>query len=272
MKNIIAKKKFGQNFLKDQTVLNKIIEAMPKNTNHVVEIGPGLGDLTKQLVKYKEVTAYEVDIDLYSILQKEFQSELESNRLDIILGDVLKQWERKNSLHTSKYDLIANLPYYIATNIILKALDDQNCEHIIVMIQKEVADKFTANVTEKEFSALSVITKQLSLYSETITIVPPESFEPAPKVDSAVIMIKKDLTKTIDQSFKKFLKVAFAQPRKKLAKNLVAAFNKEVVSEAFKQLQIDENLRPHEVDASLYSHLYKKVIHGRESNNTIGTK
>jgi len=269
MKNDIkAKKKFGQNFLKDQSVLNKIIQSMPHNTNHIVEIGPGLGDLTKRLVKCKEVTAYEVDVDLYSILQTEFKSELETNKLNIILGDVLNQWTNSGTLHNGKYDLIANLPYYIATNIILQSLDDVNCEHIIVMIQKEVADKFTAICGEKEYSSLAIITQLLSCERKTIVVVPPESFDPQPKVDSAVIYIKKDLTKSIDDKFKRFLKVAFSQPRKKLLKNLSTSYDKIVLNDIFQQLNIEQNSRPHEVDASLYSHIYKKVINNGRENRT----
>jgi 16S rRNA (adenine1518-N6/adenine1519-N6)-dimethyltransferase len=214
------------------------------------------------------VTAYEVDIDLYSILQTEFKNELETERLNIILGDVLKKWEDQQSLHNGKYDLIANLPYYIATNIILKALDDENCEHIIVMIQKEVADKFTAKPGEKEYSSLAVITQLKSIEAKTIVVVPPESFDPAPKVDSAVILIKKDPDKSIEDSFKKFLKVAFIQPRKKLIKNLSSSYDKTLLNQIFQELAIDQNSRPHEVDASLYSQIYTKVIHGRDSKNT----
>lgn len=269
MTNIKAKKKFGQNFLKDDSVLIEIIQSMPHNDNHIVEIGPGLGDLTKKLVKCKDVTAYEVDRDLYSILQKEFQVELESKRLEIILGDVLEKWTQNNSLHSGKYDMIANLPYYIATNIILNAYDDDNCEHIIVMVQKEVADKFTASCGEKEYSALGVITQLVSKEAKTIIVVPPESFNPPPKVDSAVIYIQKDLDKKVSTGFKKFLKGCFVQPRKKLIKNLSAFHNKEQLHEIFKEFDIPETIRPHEVDASLYSHIYTKVTNnGRDENET----
>jgi 16S rRNA (adenine1518-N6/adenine1519-N6)-dimethyltransferase len=265
MRNVKAKKKFGQNFLKDESVLNKIIQSMPQNNNHLVEIGPGLGDLTKKLVKCKDVTAFEVDRDLYSILQTDIKKELESNNLEIILGDVLEQWTNNNTLYNSKYDLIANLPYYIATNIILNCIDDDNCEHIIVMIQKEVADKFTAKCKDKEYSSLAVITQLISKEAKTLIVVPPESFDPAPKVDSAVIYIKKDLTKSIDDGFKKFLKVCFTSPRKKLSKNLSAMVkDKELLNNIFKELEINENVRPHEVDASLYSQIYTKVTNGRE--------
>ena len=269
MKNIKAKTRFGQNFLKDDNVLVEIIQSMPKNDNHIVEIGPGLGDLTKKLVKCKDVTAYEVDRDLYSILQEEFQKELDSNRLNIILGDVLDRWSANQSLYDSRYDLIANLPYYIATNIILNAFEDENCEHIIVMIQKEVADKFTASYGDKEYSSLGVITQLVSVEARTIIVVPPESFNPPPKVDSAIIYIKKDMNKSVSAKFKKFLRGCFTQPRKKLIKNLSAFYNKNILIKVFEELDIKETARPHEVDASLYSHIYTKVTNnGREQNST----
>jgi len=269
MTNIKAKKKFGQNFLKDDNVLIEIIQSMPNNNNHLVEIGPGLGDLTKKLVKCKDVTAYEVDRDLYSILQEEFQNELESKKLEIILGDVLEKWTQTNSLYNSKYDMIANLPYYIATNIILNAYDDINCEHIIVMVQKEVADKFTASCGDKEYSSLGVITQLVSKEAKTIIVVPPESFNPPPKVDSAVIYIKKDMDKSVSIGFKKFLRGCFTQPRKKLIKNLSAFYNKKLLLDIFDELNILETARPHEVDASLYSHIYTKVTNnGREKSTT----
>lgn len=269
MKDIKAKKRFGQNFLKDDSVLIEIIQSMPKNDNHIVEIGPGLGDLTKKLVKCKDVTAYEVDRDLYSILQSEFQKELESKNLNIILGDVLDKWSYDQPLYNNRYDLIANLPYYIATNIILNAYNDENCEHIIVMVQKEVADKFTATNGDKEYSALGVITQLVSLEAKTIIVVPPESFSPPPKVDSAVIYIKKDIGKTVSTEFKKFLRGCFTQPRKKLIKNLSAFYNKNHLIEVFNELNIKETARPHEVGANLYSHIYTKVTNnGREKNRT----
>jgi 16S rRNA (adenine1518-N6/adenine1519-N6)-dimethyltransferase len=269
MKNIKAKKKFGQNFLKDEQVLIKIIQSMPHNNNHIVEIGPGLGDLTKKLVKCKDVTAYEVDRDLYSILQTEFSDELESNKLNIILGDVLEKWDENSSLYNSRYDLIANLPYYIATNIILSSFNDNNCENIIVMIQKEVADKFTAQCGDKEYSALSVITQLISKQARTLIVVPPESFDPPPKVDSSVIYIQKNMDKELDFDFNKFLKVCFSQPRKKLSKNLSTAYNKAMINSIFDELNIKESARPHEVDASLYSHIYTKVKqNGRNESYT----
>jgi 16S rRNA (adenine1518-N6/adenine1519-N6)-dimethyltransferase len=263
MEKVKAKKQYGQNFLKDTTILDKIIQSMPNNNNYVVEIGPGLGDLTEKLVKYKDMTAYEVDTDLISILKSKFAIQIEQGKLKLIHTDVLEAWDKQVSLHDGKYDLIANLPYYIATNIILRAFEDKACEHIIVMVQKEVAQKFTAKVKSKEFSSLSVITESLSIESRILFDVPPESFDPPPKVMSSILYIRKDMNKTIDKSFKDFLKACFMQPRKKLSKNLSSIVDKNLISNLYKELEINDNIRPHEVSSSLYSQMHTKVKNGR---------
>ncbi len=264
MVKIKAKKRFGQNFLKDSLVLDKIVEAMPKNDNMIVEIGPGLGDLTQKMLKYKSVTAYEVDEELYEILQQKFADSIKSKRLDLILSDVLDIWQQNSSLYNGKYELIANLPYYIATNIILRALDDDNCNEIIVMVQKEVAMKFSALVGQKEYSALGVITDLHSDKSVILFDVSPQSFDPIPKVTSSVLYIKKN-KKRVDDSFKDFLKIAFLQPRKKLIGNLNKKFDKELLKDIFDSLGISHNMRPHQIDSLLYHHIYTKVKNGRET-------
>ncbi len=265
MKKVIAKKKFGQNFLIDNSVLNRIIQSMPNNSNHIIEIGPGLGDLTNVLVKYKDTTAYEVDSDLITILKLKFAIEIKEKRLELIHTDVLEAWNNLGSLYSNKYDLIANLPYYIATNIILRAFEDINCENIIVMIQKEVAQKFSAKVGEKEYSSLSIITELISKESRILFDVPPESFDPPPKVMSSILYVSKDTKKVLDKGFLKFLKLAFSQPRKKLFKNLSSTINKDLLSNIYNELDLKETLRPHEVSASLYSQMYTKVKDGKYS-------
>jgi 16S rRNA (adenine1518-N6/adenine1519-N6)-dimethyltransferase len=256
---IRAKKKFGQNFLKDEHIVYKIIEAIPKNDKDIVEIGPGLGDLTNKLVKYKDVTAYEVDEELYDILHSKFKSQIEQGRLKIILGDVLQSWDKNLTLHNGKYDLIANLPYYIATNIILRAIDDINCCSILVMVQKEVAKKFSASNGDKEFSSLGVISKLVSRETKILFDVPPESFEPQPKVVSSILFIDKKEKFLLKDEFKKFLRIAFSQPRKTLIKNLSANFNKSRLVDIFVELDLKTNIRPHELSASLYNLLYERV-------------
>lgn len=210
------------------------------------------------------MTAYEVDTDLIGILKSKFADELSCKKLVLNHIDVLKYWEEEGSLYNNKYDLIANLPYYIATSIILRAFEDSFCEHIIVMVQKEVALKFTANVNEKEYSSLSIITELISLDSKILFDVPPTAFDPAPKVTSSVLFIKKDLTKIVDKGFNSFLKACFIQPRKKLSKNLTSILDNSSIDEIFNSLQIDSNKRPHEVSSSLYNQIYTKVKNGRD--------
>mgnify|MGYP003478223993 FL=1 len=263
MEKVKAKKQYGQNFLKDTTILDKIIQSMPTKNNYIVEIGPGLGDLTKNLVKYKDMTAYEVDTDLIGILKSKFAIQIEEGKLKLIHTDVLVAWDKQKTLHDGKYDLIANLPYYIATNIILRAFEDKNCEHIIVMVQKEVAEKFTAKVNDKDYSSLSIITESMSVDSRILFDVPPESFDPPPKIISSILYIKKDIDKYLDKDFNKFLKACFVQPRKKLSKNLTSVLSKDAIFEIYKELNIDDNVRPHEVSSSLYSQMHTRVKDGR---------
>lgn len=254
--SVVAKKKFGQNFLKDETVLQKIVEAMPNNNNKIVEIGPGLGDLTKYLVDVKSVEAFEVDTDLCKLLQKKFDKEIATKQLHINCGDVLEAWQ--SSLVDEDYDLVANLPYYIATNIILKALADPKCKNILVMVQLEVAEKFCAEAGEKVFGSLGVITQSVG-EAHIVVQVPPTAFEPPPKIDSAVFLIEKRTDRS-DENFEGMLRVAFKQPRKTLMKNLSVTYNKEMLQEVFKELEFIQTIRPHQLSTSDYHQLYKKII------------
>ena len=254
--NVVAKKKFGQNFLKDESVLRKIVEAMPKNENKIVEIGPGLGDLTKFLVDVKSVEAFEVDTDLCKLLQSEFKEEIDTKRLHINCGDVLQAWQ--SALVDEPYDLVANLPYYIATNIILKALADPMCKNILVMVQLEVAEKFCAVAGEKVFGSLSIITQSVGT-SHIVVKVPPTAFDPQPKIDSAVFLIQKKKDRS-DKDFEDMLRVAFTQPRKTLMKNLSSKYEKDILQEAFSSLELIQTIRPHQVSTNDFHQLYKKII------------
>ncbi|HIP15421.1 MAG TPA: 16S rRNA (adenine(1518)-N(6)/adenine(1519)-N(6))-dimethyltransferase RsmA [Sulfurimonas autotrophica] len=251
--SVVAKKKFGQNFLKDQSVLRQIIEAMPKNDHKIVEIGPGLGDLTKFLVDVKSVEAFEVDTDLCKLLQSIFKKEIATKRLRINCGDVLKAWQ--SELVREPYDLVANLPYYIATNIILKALADPMCKNILVMVQLEVAEKFCATEGEKVFGSLGIIAQSVGT-AKIVTKVPPTAFDPQPKVDSAVFLIEKSTDRN-DKEFEDMLRVAFSQPRKTLVKNLSVKYDKRVLQEALEKLELALTVRPHQVSTNDYHQLYK---------------
>ena len=266
MNKIVAKKKYGQNFLKDKVVLQKIVEAMPHNNNKIVEIGPGLGDLTKYLVDVKSVEAFEVDTDLCKLLQKKFEKEIATKQLHINCGDVLEAW--KSELIEEPYDLVANLPYYIATNIILKALADPKCKNILVMVQLEVAEKFCANENDKVFGSLSIITQSLGA-SQIIVKVPPTAFEPQPKIDSAVFLIEKSSDRS-DEIFEGVLRVAFKQPRKTLMKNLSEIYEKTNLQDAFLKLNLTPTIRPHQVSTVDYHQLYNTIQRSLDGRRESG--
>jgi 16S rRNA (adenine1518-N6/adenine1519-N6)-dimethyltransferase len=166
------------------------------------------------------------------------------------------------------YHLVANLPYYIATNIVLRALKDPFCQSLLVMVQKEVAEKFAARPGERAFSALAVLAQSCG-DARRLFDVPPEAFVPAPKVMSSVLQIVKHCSLG-DAAFEEFLKTAFAQPRKTLAKNLSARYDKSGVKAALERLGLAPSVRPHEVATSLYHHLYNALkgdTDGREKES-----
>ncbi len=264
MQKLEAKKKFGQNFLKDTSILEKIIQAMPCNERRLVEIGPGLGDLTSRLLEVKALKAYEVDDELSMYLQTHFKKSLEDGRLNLVMQDVLAVWQ-KGSLEQSDYDIVANLPYYIATNIILKALKDTMCKSMTVMTQKEVALKFAAKTKQKEFCALSVLAQSIARV-QVLFDVPASAFEPSPKVVSSVVRFEKfqeyeDIfCEDKLGGFEKFLRVAFTQPRKTLLKNLTQAYPKDVLIKLFETLALPLSVRGHELDAKTFHCLYEALV------------
>lgn len=256
-----AKKHFGQNFLRDENIKRQIIQSIP-DSDKIVEIGPGLGDLTRGLLgKTKLLWCFEIDAELFAILEKKFANELNSKHLELFCKDALKSWEQ---ISIKPYFLVANLPYYVATNIILRALRDENCAGLVVMIQREVALKFSANAGDIEFCALSLIA---GLYGECELLfdVAPTCFEPAPKVVSSVIRLIKTKKPECDiDAFESFLRQAFISPRKTLLKNLSAMLEKSRLESIFSSLNIALNIRPHELNLTLFLKIFYEVRNGRE--------
>ncbi len=266
---IEAKKKFGQNFLKDTTIVNKIIQSMPRNERKLVEIGPGLGDLTQELLKVKALVAYEVDEDLCVYLRKKYATKIDEGQLTLVQTDVLKQF-KKGTLCEKPYDLVANLPYYIATTIILEALEDPNCKSMTVMIQKEVAEKFAALPKTKEFTSLAILAQSIGT-AAILFDVSPESFEPQPKVVSSILKIDKQkefvegkfsgLFESDEQlqKFKKYLRCSFQSPRKTWLKNISSEFEKACVEKVMHEQNLPETIRPHELSVLSHHLLFKTL-------------
>ena len=247
--NFTFRKKFGQNFLIDSHVIEKIIEAAEIDENtEVLEIGPGIGTLTQYLVEAaKTVTAVEIDDKLIPILKKTLA---EYDNVNIIHGDILKQ-DISKMYDGRNFKIVANLPYYITTPIIMSLLESRvTADSITVMIQKEVADRMKAQPGSKDYGALSLA---VQYYSEPYLAanVPPNCFMPRPNVGSAVIRLKVLDTPTVsvkDEGLMfKLIRAAFNQRRKTLAnaiKNYEGlSYSREEIEEALTELGFDVRVR-----------------------------
>ncbi|MBQ8292991.1 MAG: 16S rRNA (adenine(1518)-N(6)/adenine(1519)-N(6))-dimethyltransferase RsmA [Bacilli bacterium] len=227
--NLNAKKNFGQNFLVDDNILKKIASALnDKGYKSVIEVGPGLGSLTRYLVEmYDEVLCYEIDKDMIEVLN----NTIEKNNLIIREGDFLKSDVSKDIGKFLKTNpcLIANLPYYITSPILLKLLEEvREVKDIVVMIQKEVAERFVARPNTKDYNALSVL---IQYFTNAVKLfdVSPSAFVPAPKVTSAVIHLsykeEELLTGKDLEFFLKFNRNIFKQRRKTFVNNVASSYN-----------------------------------------------
>ena len=226
--NLNAKKGFGQNFLVDDNILKKIAYSLnDKNYKGVIEVGPGLGSLTRYLVEtYDKVLCYEIDTDMIEVLN----DTIESDKLKIKEGDFLKSNVSKDikEYFDGSVCLIANLPYYITSPILLKLLEEvREIKDIVIMIQKEVAERFVAKPNTKDYNALSVLIQYFTK-AEKLFDVSPNAFVPAPKVSSSVIHLcykdKEELTGDDLAFFLKFNRNIFKQRRKTLVNNLSASY------------------------------------------------
>ena len=249
--NAHANKGYGQNFLIDQNVVDGILEKAEVNKNDlIIEIGPGLGNLTSPLLENAgKVICIELDPKMVSILKDRFSlyKNFELINEDVLKVDLNKLIEENNNFKTAK--VVANLPYYITTPIIMKLLEDKlNLESITVMVQKEVAERLADKPGGKEASA---ITYSINYYTtpEIIIDVPRDSFIPAPNVDSAVIkldVLKEPKVKILNEElFFKVIKFSFLQKRKTLINSLSNSglLPKDFLEDMLNALGIDLRVR-----------------------------
>jgi 16S rRNA (adenine1518-N6/adenine1519-N6)-dimethyltransferase len=230
MQNIPAKKSLGQNFLKSKIALNKMIEAGEiTGADIILEVGPGKGVLTeKLLLTAKKVIAVEKDDRLISLLQEKFASEIANNKLEIVHDDILNFQQSDYHLKAGEYKIIANIPYYITGQFLRKFLEtDCQPAKIVVMVQKEIAQRIMAH--DKKENLLSISVKAFGT-PKMVMKVDKENFSPAPKVDSAILSIsnisKKFFTdsKIGEKEFFEILHAGFAHKRKILISNLRVLF------------------------------------------------
>lgn len=245
-------KRFGQNFLIDSNIIDKILDgAGVSDQDYVLEIGPGIGSLTQAMAeRAKKVIAVEIDKKLIPMLE-ETLSPYENVR--IINEDILKldlgQLLLEEGITSIK--VVANLPYYITTPIIMGLLEKaREVSSITVMIQKEVAERMNAKPRTKAYGSLSIATNYYA-QTELVTLVPPGCFIPQPKVGSAVIKLTRRNEPAVkvknEALLFKIIRGAFAQRRKTLVNSLsnsnTTGFSKEGLIEALRSLEIDERIR-----------------------------
>ena len=255
---IRAKKSLGQNFLIDKKILKKIVSIVKIEDKSVLEIGPGTGNLTSYILNNcpKKLFVVEKDKNLTILLKKKFK-----DKIIIINNDVLKINEK--NLYNEKFTVFGNLPYNISTEILSKwilNLDDTNFwfDYLILMFQKEVADRIISQFNSSKYGRLSILTNW-KLDINKICDIKSSSFFPKPKVDSSLLLFRP---KKIFYQFKnpknleKITRVFFNQRRKKLKTpfNILFKDNFEVLN----SLKIDLNLRPHNLDHEIYYKLTKE--------------
>ena len=261
---ISANKNLGQNFLIDENVIQNIIESAQISQNDfVIEIGPGLGTLTSQLVeKAGKVIAIELDKKMVKILQERFSlySNFQLLNEDVLKVDLKTLIEKENT-QKCPVKIVANLPYYITTPIIMKLLEEKlPIQNITVMVQKEVADRLTAIPGEKNTGA---ITYCVYYYCEPkqIMLVPNTSFIPEPKVNSEVIQLnirRNPPVQLKDETvFFKIVKASFMQRRKTLLNGLTNAgiISKEKMREILNKMQLPETVRGEDLSIEQFAQI-----------------
>ncbi len=240
----VVKKKFSQNFLLDENIISNIIDSAEIDSNTgVIEIGPGLGALTKQILsKAKHALIYEIDKELIPYLQGFFE---EFKNWDLVNTDVLKadiNSDIKKYLNgVERIVVISNLPYHITTPIIMKFLEEvKNVDSLVMMMQLEVAKRITSKPNTKDYNALSVVI-QHQAKAKYLFKVPKTVFYPKPNVDSAVIKltIDKSINNEEYKEFYKFVHNCFIQRRKTLVNNLSFAYNNYTKSDFNKMLEVN---------------------------------
>ena len=251
---IKAKKSLGQNFLTDRNVLEKIVNTVLIKDKTILEIGPGTGNLTSFILKNnpKKVFVIEKDNDLAENLNKNFK-----DQLTVINDDVLNINE--NLLIDEKVTVFGNLPYNISTEIlsrwIINLKDDFWFDHLVLMFQKEVADRIIAEYNTSAYGRLSILSNW-KLDIKKIFDVKPESFSPKPKIDSSLLYFspKQNFYKIKDpRNLEKITRIFFSQRRKMLKKPFNQIFNGD--QSVLKKLKIDLNLRPQNLDFKTYYQL-----------------
>lgn len=252
-----ARKRFGQNFLIDETIINQITDRFADPSETIVEIGPGRGALTRKLLMSgAKVFALELDRDLIPLLQQQFAN---NDNLTLHQVDALR-FDFSTLAEHAPLRLVGNLPYNVATPLIFRLLEDLTLiQDMHFMLQWEVVARLSARAGDKHYGQLSVVVQNLCNTS-TLLEVPPQSFEPAPKVNSGVIHITPRAEPVIpaqhQDSFITIVKTAFAQRRKTLRNNLKGILTEAQIIDS----GIEPGLRAEVLDINQFGELTNTLV------------
>ncbi len=253
--NFKLKKKFGQNFIIDENIINNIVDKSKIDSDTlVIEIGPGAGSLTYKLAQSaKQVLCYEIDTTLEDVLKSNLS---ELNNVDVIYKDFLEA-DVVNDLKKYSYEkiyVVANLPYYITTPIIMKIISDKvPVDKIVVMVQKEVGDRFKAKPGTKDYNSLTVF---LNCYFEVFKLmdVSRNVFLPKPNVDSIIVEFRKkekEIEVNNPDLFFKLVRDSFVQKRKNLRNNL-KNYPLDKIEQVLKKYNMDLNVRAEALSLDIF--------------------
>lgn len=257
--NFRFNKQFGQNFILDRNFLCAVAKDGEAENSVVLEIGAGAGSLTREIAKTAEkVIAFEIDKNLIPVLGVVLE---DFNNITLLNTDIMKVSDEEiESLTDSKpFKIIANLPYYISAPVIMRFLESSlKVQSITVMVQLEVAERFTAGKCSSQYSAISVTSK---LLSDCVLLrkVSRKMFKPEPNVDSAIIkFVKKDKVAGDIKELSAFIKSCFSMRRKTLENNLLkAGFEKEKIKAATESIKKAPPVRAEELEPSEFLRLYE---------------
>jgi len=259
----LAKKRLGQHFLTSQKIVANIVSAARLAPRDVVlEIGPGKGVLTKELLKKAEqVVAIEKDAELVAMLEEKFAPEIASRKLILVEEDVRNVFESEESLLPEVYKVVANIPYYITGEIIEMVLSaPQQPETVVLLVQKEVAERVVAR--DGKESVLSIAVKAYGTPKIAFK-VPRKFFSPQPKVDSAVLIIehvsRKRFANADEEKFFEVMKRGFAHKRKKLSSNLTGVVAKDAFASFANERGLPEAARAEELSIDDWFALLQKT-------------
>tara|TARA_B100001057_G_scaffold49298_1_gene43945 strand:- start:707 stop:1495 length:789 start_codon:yes stop_codon:yes gene_type:complete len=255
---IKAKKSLGQNFLIDQNIIGKIVNLIDIKDKNILEIGPGSGNLTEKILekKPKKFLVIEKDYNLVKLLKEKF-----NKKIEILNNDILKVEE--NSLSNETLMVYGNLPYNISTEILIKWILNLNekkiwFNYLVLMFQKEVADRITSEFNTKNYGRLTILANW-RLKIRKICDIPPSCFTPKPKVNSSLLLFepKINFVKFVNpKNLEKITRVFFMHRRKMIKKPFLKLFNN--YEKLALKMGLDLELRPQNLDFDTYFNLTKE--------------